>query len=292
MFSKLWERIPGNDLVNKVSFVSAILGIIGFGLYFYDKSHEDNADKAARDQVIRLANELLGKIPPANAAVPPNAQVVELLATSDQVTQVKLGDQELKLSPPGGHCFLDPSQPGDARLIGALNGMFSADLRMLSGYADCAQLKLWRTGQRKVLDDHGQYLVPVSVLNFTYTGDPAPLVSSLCSTMRQEGESYISAADQTAKQRLKEALEGAALEETRYLGIVGEDKHACYFGIVQKLKTEFGDPKTQLGITAIIFAGGKVFTSNLYSLYTGDLSVAELIEKQKANVARISAANP
>ena len=74
--------------------------------------------------------------------------------------------------------------------------------------------------------------------------------------------------------------------ETRFLGVVGQEGHACYVGLIQKIVTEFGDPKTQVDVSTIAFIAGKMIYSNLYAVHEGDHTLNELFDRQQGNVAR------
>lgn len=293
----LWRCIPGPDMVSKVSFVSAVLGILGFGAYIYDTVRDtDRGATMSQQQITLLARELIGKAsadarPLTQAELDAKAAAIRPLSLRAESTSVKLGDVQLSLEPPSGHCFLDAGQPSDARLIGLLQSIFRAELRMLAGFADCAQLKSWRTGGRKVLDDFGQYLVPVQVLAETYQGSPEPMVQEVCKTMREQGQSLLVANQDDVKKRIKDAMEGAAMNEMTFVGVLAEDSHACYFGSLQKLTTEFGDAKSQANVTSIVFIGGKVMTFNIYAPYDGEFTFTELLDRQKTAIAQNAAIN-
>ena len=193
--------------------------------------------------------------------------------------------------PPAGHCFLDEAQPSDARLAGILRQVFGGELRMLQAFADCAQLRSWRTGQRKTLSDYGQFLVPADFIDKKLDGSSRPYVETICKVMRENGGQLLDQSAPVVKQRFEEALKGAQMNEMRFLGVVGQDDTACYFGLIQKLVTEFGDPKTQVDVSAIAFVSGKMIYSNLYAVHEGDQTLSELLERQQTNVARNLRAN-
>ena len=254
-------------------------------------------DRVTQDDVKGFAEALLGK-PSTTPSAPPTQQQMDekakRLATLGQEsgrTKVKIGAQELGLEPPAGHCFLDESQPSDARLVGILHVSFGGTLRMLGAFADCSQLKSWRTGARKTLSDYGQFLVPLDFLDKKVEGAAKPYVDTICKTLRESGGEIIAQSAPAVKQRFEQALAGAQMNEVRFLGVVGEDENACYFGLIQKIVTEFGDPKTQVDVSAIAFISGKMVYSNLYAVHEGDFTLGEVFERQKLNVARNLAVN-
>ncbi len=255
-------------------------------------------DPVTQEDVRSFAEALIGK-PSASPPAPTTPQQLETKAQSitatlgnaENRTEVKLGEAKLGLEPPAGHCFLDESQPSDARLVGLLQTIFRGELRMLGAFADCSQLKSWRTGKRKTLSDYGQFLVPLTFLDKKVDGSPKAYVDTVCNTLRQNGGELINQSAPQVKQRFEEALKGAKMNEVRFLGVVGQDEHACYFGLIQNIITEFGDPKTQVDVSAVAFISGKMIYINLYAVHEGDFTLGEVFERQKANVARNLAAN-
>lgn len=280
--------------------LSAAFGL-GAGIAIAQSPPEADSSQRAEDTVTQadvrnFAETLVGKPGAAPSQNPRSVQpakiVIEELGTTDARSRVKLGAAFLDLEPPPGHCFLDESQPSDARLAALLRQIFQADLRMLGAFADCAQLKSWRSGARKTLGDYGQFLAPISFIAKKLEGPAKPYVETMCNVMRENGGELIAKSAPEVKQRFEQALKGAQMNETRFLGVVGQDDHACYFGLIQKLVTEFGDPKTQVDVSAIAFVAGKMIYSNLYAVHEGDHTLGELLDRQQRNVAQNVRGNP
>lgn len=252
-------------------------------------------DVVTQADVASFAEGLVGKGAPRPAPTPEQldkkAQRIAPLGSGAARMEVKLGEVKLELEPPGGHCFLDEAQPSDARLQGMLHAIFRGDLRMLSAFADCAQLKSWRTGKRKTLGDYGQFLVPLEFLDKKLEGDAKPYIDTICTIMRETGGELMAKSEGEVKKRFEEVLKGAQMNEVRFLGVVGQDDNSCYFGLIQNIITEHGDPKTQVDVSTIAFIKGKMIYSNLYAVHEGDETLTELYERQKTNVERNVAVN-
>jgi hypothetical protein len=300
-FGGLWCRIPGGDFGGKIGFISAVLGIVGFAALIADWMKPSRPTPSAgrvmtEEQVKLLAEQLIGKANANTRRESPTelarqAASIKSLSMDSSRTAVKLGDVQLSLEPPGGHCFLDSSQPSDAQLIGYLQTAFQGELRLLGGFADCGQLSSWRTGKRATLNDYGQFLVPVNMLDYVASGPTKSYVDAVCSALRAEGDDVVRKNESAMKARLEDTLKGAQLNEVRFLGVVGQDDNACYFGMVQKLVAQDGQPKTQVDVSAVAFISGKVLYTNLYALYEGDYTMGELLERQRATIARNIGAN-
>jgi hypothetical protein len=288
----------------RLALAFAVAAGIAAGAAFAQGGRGDTADSASRaddvatqEDVLNFAQSLVGKpsTTPKVASTPEQlnekAKGIAPIASEDGRSQVQLGAARLSLVPPAGHCFLDEAQPSDARLAGLLRQVFGGELRMLGAYADCAQLRSWRTGQRKTLSDYGQFLVPIDFIDKKFDGPSQPYVDTICKVMRDSGGALLDQSAPTVKQRFEDALKGAQMNEMRFLGVVGQDDTACYFGLIQKLVTEFGDPKVQVDVSAIAVVGGKMIYSNLYAVHEGDQTLSELLERQQTSVSRNLRAN-
>jgi hypothetical protein len=293
------SRSVGRENGRRLALVLAASALIAAGAAVAQGGRDRAADSAGRaddivtqEDVRSFAEALVGKpsatpkVPPTAAELNEKAKGIAPIASEDGRSQVQLGAARLNLLPPAGHCFLDEAQPADARLAGMLRTVFGGELRMLQAYADCAQLRSWRTGQRKTLSDYGQFLVPVDFIDKKLDGPSQPYVETICKIMRETGGQLLDQSAPTVKQRFEEALKGAQMNEMRFLGVVGQDDTACYFGLIQKLITEHGDPKTQVDVSAIAFLSGKMIYSNLYAVHEGDQTLSELLERQQTNVSR------
>lgn len=203
----------------------------------------------------------------------------------------KLAEAKIRLEPPDGHCFLDPKHPGDAHIYSVFERIFRGDIRMLNGYAECVQLKMWRIGGRTTLDDYGNVLIPVAVINRTVDGPTGPYVQEVCQTMRQNAGVFRGRNMPGLKNMFEKALEKSPVNAMRLLGVVDQDQHACYFVLLQKIMTEKRETKTQVDVAAVTFLGGKMVFINLYGELKSDGTLMELLQRQKANVARNVALN-
>jgi hypothetical protein len=289
------SRNVGGVNGRRLALILAVLAAVAAGVAMAQGGRAD--DIVTQEDVRNFAETLLGKpsatpkTPPTIAELNEKAKGMAAIASEDGRSEVQHGAARLNLVPPAGHCFLDEAQPSDARLAGILRQVFGGELRMLQAFADCAQLRSWRSGQRKTLSDYGQFLVPVDFIDKKLDGPSRPYVETICKTMRDEGGQLLDQSAPTVKKRFEEALKGAQMNEMRFLGVVGQDDTACYFGLIQKLVTEFGDPKTQVDVSAIAFVAGKMIYSNLYAVHEGDQTLSELLERQQTNVARTLRAN-
>jgi hypothetical protein len=201
---------------------------------------------------------------------------------------VKIGPISVVLAVPSGQCELDEGQPDDARLLSLFRKLSTLN-QLLGAYADCQQLTDFRAGKQPALNDFAEQMTPIGAMNITL---PASHITQVCAMLRTpEGKERLAKIAQEVVPRIEEAVDGMKVNETRFLGVVEEEPEVCYSALLQKLKTEAGTEKTQVGITATTLINGKIVIYNLYGLYAGDDTLAVLLAKHKSNVAALIAAN-
>jgi hypothetical protein len=242
----------------------------------------------------REAEERLKAVEQTNVAVTAPVHPAEPLrpaAAGPRVAkQVKIGSVALTLPAPEGHCQLTDQQPGDARAMKTISdALAGAQNELLAASADCGQLEAWRAARLPALDDHAQYqtFIPARDLYFPR----AAAVKEFCATTRGRGEKIAASATQDVKARLEAAIKGAKFNEASFLGVLAEDDDACIFGELQKGRTEVGEEKTQLTISATTLVKGKIVFFHLYTVYRGPDTVAAALARHQRNIAALLAAN-
>jgi hypothetical protein len=202
----------------------------------------------------------------------------------------QIGSAALTLPSPEGYCELNDKEPSDARALKEIGNLLAgAQNELLSMSADCSQLEAWRVAKVPALDDYVQYQTPTGTKESNVPR--AASVKGFCANMRTEGDK-VSAIIPDLNARVVTALKGAKFDETNFLGVLAEDADACYYGLLQKLRTEVGTEKTQVTVAATTVVKGKVVYYNLYTVYRdGADTLATALERHRRNVPALLAAN-
>jgi hypothetical protein len=212
-----------------------------------------------------------------------------LLATSRAMAgQAAMGDVSVNLPPPAGFCDLLHSNPVDAHMLSAFEGLFAQSGGKLLGLsADCGQLAGFRVGQRPLLDDYAFYLAGLATIGKA----PVKTIKETCDSLRAETGESLSNVMQDAKARLESALEKVKINQMAILGVLAEEPRACYAGLVQQARTQVGTDKTVLNLYATTIVRNRTVLLYRYGLYTGPESVSKALAKLKDDVAALYAAN-
>lgn len=197
----------------------------------------------------------------------------------DNTSKAKIGDREVVLVLPEGHCPMDRNNPSDARIIDLIEKGTGNRNEVVVGFADCVQLKDWREGRRMFLDDFGQYQTVVAAKGQDYSANSAALIKQVCDTQRQSGEKIFDNATSQVNEELKKQQETLSMNENRYLGIYSESTAQCSSSFIQNLTTESGQSKTVFAISTTTVLNGKVIFFYVYTKYEGEGSLSVVRQK-------------
>lgn len=234
-------------------------------------------EEDARDAILYLA----GKAPP----------LIRVFSTTKNKAEVELGGTKLLLEPPKGYCFLEFSQMADAQMLKVLQQQHQGEVRMVAGFADCAQLEAWRADNKKVPTSYGNILTPFPLLKKITKGSNKPLVDMTCKILRENNGEFHGVKEVGLKDKLDEAMKQSTSNAIKMLGVIDQDKSACYVGTLLPIRAENEDPKIQINLSTVAVMGRKMLYMNLYSMLETDTTIQEMLARQKANIVRNVNAN-
>jgi hypothetical protein len=209
-------------------------------------------------------------------------------APAAMAAETKIGDVSVNLPPPGGFCELSASNSSDQRMISTLTDLLGkSGNKLLAMSADCGQLADWRTAKRQLLDDFAQYQTPIAGIDKPVTES----VAQTCSVLRAQGEKILANQMPDIKARVENTLKQIKMNETNFLGVLGEDHDACYAALIQKIGTEAGTEKTQVTMFAVTILKNRSVFVYRFAVYQNPDTVNAVLAKIKVDVAALMAAN-
>ena len=212
-------------------------------------------------------------------------------SADDRRIEAEVASTSITLVVPSTFCALDPTNQVDARMLGIIRKAQAGKNYVLSQIANCEQLQAWRTGKRKVLDDLGGVTTPIQYANQTLPYTRAQLVAQLAQIYKQQGGAILRGATNEVNRRIGSAAKNMRINETKFLGILAQDADAVYVGLLQKLQTEFGDSKIQIGVTGVTLVKGKMLSISVYTPAVGENSSSEALATTQDIVRKTIAAN-
>jgi hypothetical protein len=216
------------------------------------------------------------------------ALIVAAAASTTLAAETNIGGVSITLPPPGGFCELSDSNASDKHMTTMLGGLLEkSGNKLLVMSADCRQLSEWHTGKRKLLDDYGQYQTQIATMN----EPPSETVAETCTTLRKQGDQILAKQLPDIKKRVEATMSQIKLNETKFIGVLGEDNDACYAGLIQKIHTEANTDKTQITAFAIAIVKNKTVFIYRFGVYRNAQTVDLMLRKIKIDVAALMAAN-
>jgi hypothetical protein len=205
--------------------------------------------------------------------------------------EAKVGGTSLNLMPPPGYCELDAAKATDARAVAAIAASLSrTGNRLLALSADCGELRDWRAGTRPIPDHMAQYRALTNAEDAALSKAPQALLKDSCTLMRVQGGQPV---DLDIKARAEQTVTIIKNSETRFMGVVAEDAQGCYAALLQKFTAESGDEKIRAILFATVVLRDKVIIHYyLLAPYISSDTVVQMLATQRANVAKLQAANP
>jgi len=186
---------------------------------------------------------------------------------------INVGGTELGLALPAGFCKLDKSNPNDSRLIGMIRKMNRGRGTLYLSVANCVQLKAWRAGQMKTLDDYGFIMVPRRAIRKKIRTSRAAFVKTMERQLNKVTERRRRKIKANMRRRVRALNTTLRLNQTRILGVLKADDTAVHVGVMQKLQTEYGDKKTIVGSFGATLVRKKVLFVYLYTKMQGQESI-------------------
>jgi hypothetical protein len=200
---------------------------------------------------------------------------------------VSVAGVAISLPVPAGFCELSSSNPNDQRLLDTIGEALTKahGNQLLAMSADCQQLADWRAG-RRLLGDYGQYQAPrIATAN-------EDTFHETCTTLRTQGGATVSNLKKDLKTKMEDAVRDLKVDEQRFVGFLGEDPMACYVALLQKLKAKGeGADVAELSVLAFTMVKGRFLFVNRFAPYVNADTVNDTLEKLKATLAALQAAN-
>ncbi|MBI1385502.1 MAG: hypothetical protein GC150_11385 [Rhizobiales bacterium] len=202
-----------------------------------------------------------------------------------------IGDRPVVLVFPSDYCVMSRDHPSDARAIGAVDAALAGTNELLGMAAKCDERESWHSGRLPTLNAMVQYQTNLQMRGTDLPVDRAEFAKLVCEQISQN-KIDVEGILKEAKERIESAVEGIEVNSSNFLGTLEVEPSACYAALVQKLKAETGEVKTQLAVYASTIIKKRILFTYLFREYQGADTVVQLSGELKDLVAQLYAANP
>jgi hypothetical protein len=192
----------------------------------------------------------------------------------------------VKVTIPDDYCSLGSDAADKILIEQASAGVSSGGGQLLGLFADCAELKDWRAGSRKVLDHYGQLVVDLG--DDPLDGTPTEYVQAVCQQATEtngDAQGKTDAELTTAAMAVVKSLAAGSVVE---LGTIAQDAKGCYSASVSRIDVEGGAGKDQISV----LVNGVLASRPIYLMAFSPLDNPLAITRARAVVTGIMATMP
>jgi hypothetical protein len=207
-------------------------------------------------------------------------------STAASAVEVRVGSSVgINLPPEPGFCQLLASNPQDKRGLDGTQKMIEPNV-LLASFADCDQLKTWRTTK-------GYYLH-----NFIQTQSPSDMdarrssndVKEACDSLRSQGEKM--AGDQLSGLRERaDKIMKSSVQGSQFLGVLEQKPDVCFSALLQKQTTQSGEKQAVLVVWATTVIKERILFYYLFGPCEDATTIATALANVKAHYNDIVQAN-
>ncbi len=182
-----------------------------------------------------------------------------------------VGGTTLNLATPENNCSLNPQIPADNHMLNAVKNSIKGNTELVLQFADCQELKNWRTRKQKYLDTFGSYQSSLKLQNLDLTGKEAESIKSICDVYKKQGGTMLKNMEKDINKRVQDSFKNVKMNKIQLLGVVKENEEICAVATFQRLKTADGSTKDQINVYSITILKGKLIFSYLFAPNTVDV---------------------
>jgi hypothetical protein len=193
---------------------------------------------------------------------------------------------------PDGFCVPDPKESGDAGFVNAVSRfMEGAGNTVVQVVADCGELNLRHADPSSKIFNYMVYYYPAAIESLVLSGSPQPHRKTLCDEMRKQGDASLSDVPQLVAKTARELQQTVSVNSTKVLGVLAEDTHGCYVGVLVGIDDGKGlSLLMNATIIATVIHGKGLFVS-LYSQYVSPEASDKSLQLAKATAAALDLKN-
>jgi hypothetical protein len=221
----------------------------------------------------------------AFAAQPSPGDAQELTGTMGQIS--------FNLSVPQGYCVPSRSSLGERVFADYVTkAMENSKSKVIRIIANCAELQARGANSSSNLFDYMVYYFPQSVENTTLNGDRAANRKAACDNLRQQTDEAIKDVPEISERTAREMKLKGSVKSIQYLGVLDEDSHGCYGGLLSRNVDGRGNVYVVYVIVLRTVLRGKDLWVGVYSQYGSAAANIRTLQLAKSTAAQLDQKNP
>ncbi|MGO9985400.1 MAG: hypothetical protein ACLPIX_14490, partial [Rhodomicrobium sp.] len=163
----------------------------------------------------------------------PLALALQVVSAHPESVVRTVGGVDFNLAVPDGSCVLGEDNKRDALFINVISTLLrNSGNKLILLMMECGRLKTWRAGVNGNILNYITYNIPTSNETTVLSGDNQDNRKALCNEFRKQGDSTLSSVKESVAKTAEELHTEMAINSTRLIGVLDEDEHGCYVGIL------------------------------------------------------------
>lgn len=208
-------------------------------------------------------------------------------------TQVRpVNDKNVELIVPDGFCIPDPQNSADANFVkGLANLMKNAGSVLVQTFLSCEDQKRRRASAAVNIYDYIAYYYLSAGAREVLDGDRAARRKTLCDQTRSQNLD-VKEVQQSVAKSAEELRRNIAINNIKDLGVLAEDEHGCYLGLLVGVNAGKNNTYLVHVIVVSTILQGKALFFGLYSKYEDEAGAARSLRRAQSIATELDSKNP
>jgi hypothetical protein len=205
----------------------------------------------------------------------------------------KMGEASFNLAIPQAYCVPERASTGERVFVDYITkAMENAGSKVMRIAASCAELKARHDNSASNIFDYVVYYFPRSVENTTLKGDRAANRKAECDDLRQQTDAAIKDVPEISERTAREMKVKGSIKNIQYLGVLDEDSHGCYGGLLSRNADAKGNIYVVYVVVLRTVLHGKDLWVGVYSQYGSGAANLRTLQLAKTTAAQLDQKNP
>jgi hypothetical protein len=185
---------------------------------------------------------------------------------------------------PAGFCIAEPSNSLAVRFTALMKNSGATVVKVA---LDCGEL---RRGTKQY--DYFGYYYPSRTEQEVLDGDTQVLRKAVCDALRGVTQAAVDDIPSIVAKTAKELKQKFDTNDSKYLGVLAEDAHGCYAGLLANIGSGTKDHYIMNTDMLGTVVHARQFYAGLYSEYASPAQSQKMLEIEEALAAELDAKNP
>jgi len=193
---------------------------------------------------------------------------------------------------PTGFCMPNSSNSNETEFVKTVQAlMANSGNTVVKVAAECDQIRKRGASRATRVSDYIVYYYVNGTESESLEGSAQSHRKALCDEMRQQGDASVADVPDIVAKTAKELNSNLTVSGVKVLGVLAEDAHGCYVGLLANTRDNGGPFTMNVDMLATVIHGRSIFVA-LYSEYKNPSESQKSLRLEEAIAADLDAKNP